>query len=93
MDKSHFTEICRASYGECRDFWEEEFDPIMPENFEISGKTSRLSSVEVVTFIAEIEERLSKEGVEISFIDHFMDIDNSSVNIELMYKILQQCSA
>ena len=93
MDKSHFTEICRASYVECRDFWEADSGPVMPENFEISGKASRLSSIETVAFIADIEERLSKEGVEISFIDHFMNIDNSSVTIESMYKILQQCSA
>lgn len=91
MEKSHFAQICKASYEECKDFWEADFNPIMPENFEISGKTSELSSIESVTFITSIEERLSKEGIEVSFIDHFMNNENSSITIESMYKILQQC--
>jgi len=93
ISRSRFIEICRASYEECKDFWEVEPEAEMPETFEISGSTSQLSSIESVTFIASIEEQLSIEGIEVSFIDHFTDIDNSSINIQSMYNILEQCIA
>ena len=93
MDKSLFTQICKDSYEECKDFWEVDSEPTMPDSFEIAGIKSELSSIESVTFIAAIEERLSNAGIEVSFIDHFMDIENSSINIESMYEVLKQCGA
>ena len=93
VQKSNFIELCKASYAECKDFWDVDAKPRMPEKFEISGENSNLSSIEAVTFISSIEERLYDEGLEISFIDHFMEIDTLSITVDSMYDILKKCSA
>jgi len=64
----------------------------MPDNFQIMGAASILSSVEAVTFIAAVEERLAAQGIDLTFIDYIIENENLEMTCESMYEILASCA-
>ena len=89
MNEKTFYKIVFDTYIDCKGFFESEDLPeIIDGDFIISGVDSLLSSLELVSFLAELETNLLKENVNISFIDQLIDEENNNVSIKNLFEIL-----
>ena len=55
MDEQKFLAITERVYKNCKDFWDAELPNELSKNLILTGKNSSLSSLEVVSFLAELE--------------------------------------
>ena len=60
MDENKFFAIASDIYDNSREFWENEFPLEFDKNLKLTGYESLFSSLELVTFIAELETELLK---------------------------------
>ena len=58
MDKNKFLAITEKVYQNCKDFWDQELPDELSSNLILAGNDSPLSSIEVVSFLAELETEL-----------------------------------
>tara|TARA_Y100000589_G_C27198895_1_gene648420 strand:- start:795 stop:1067 length:273 start_codon:yes stop_codon:yes gene_type:complete len=90
MDKNKFLEIVSIIYSNSREFWENEFPLELDKNLKLTGKESLFSSLELVTFLAEIETELLNFKINISFLDKIYESKNEDISIEALYKLINQ---
>ena len=91
MNKKEFLEIVSETYKACKDFWEiTNLPDDINEDFIIAGNKSNLSSLDLVSFLAELESNLLKQNVNISFLDHLVDLTDENIEINKLFEILEK---
>ena len=88
MDEKKFLEITEKVYKNCKDFWDQELPDKLSKNLELTGKNSKLSSIEVVSFLAELETELLNYSINISFLDNVLEINEEELIIADLYKCI-----
>ena len=90
MDEDKFFEITSNIYNNSKDFWENEFPEEFNKNLKLTGLESLFSSLEVVTFIAELETELLKFKINISFLDKILELEEQDVSFSTLYDLVNQ---
>ncbi len=88
MNEEKFLAIIEKIYQNCKDFWDQDFPDELDKNLKLTGKDSPLSSIEVVSFLAELETELLNYSINISFIDKVLELDEDELKISDLYKII-----
>ena len=89
MDKASFLIVVSETYKSCKDFWEiDQLDEDINEDFVIAGNRSLLSSLELVSFLAELETNLLKHNINISFLDHLIEKQDQDIDINCLFEII-----
>tara|TARA_Y100001978_G_C23262895_1_gene232205 strand:- start:44 stop:319 length:276 start_codon:yes stop_codon:yes gene_type:complete len=88
MDEEKFLAITKKVYQNCKDFWEQELPDELSLNLILVGNDSLLSSIEVVSFLAELETELLNYSINISFIDKVLEIDKEELKVSDLYEII-----
>ena len=88
MDEQKFLAITERVYKNCKDFWDAELPNELSKNLILTGKDSSLSSLEVVSFLAELETELLNYSINVSFLDKVLEIDNDELTIKNLYEII-----
>ena len=90
MDEKKFFQILSEVYKKSSEFWENDFPDELDKNLHLTGPNSLLSSLELVTFIAELESELLKYGINISFLDEFIELDGEIICIENLFRYVNK---
>tara|TARA_B100000212_G_C27359791_1_gene527667 strand:+ start:304 stop:570 length:267 start_codon:yes stop_codon:yes gene_type:complete len=88
MDKNAFLRIVKDIYINSKDYWDLDVPEQIDFNFKIAGKDSLLSSIEVVTFLAELETELLKLNINISYLDKILELDSEEISINTLYELI-----
>ena len=88
MDEKEFLAITEKVYKKCKDFWDQELPNKLSKDLVLTGKNSLLSSIEVVSFLAELETELLNYSINISFLDKVLEISEEELIIADLYKII-----
>ena len=91
MNKKEFLEIVSETYKACKEFWEITNLPNeINEDFIIAGNKSNLSSLDLVSFLAELETNLLKQNINISFLDHLIELTDEHIDVNKLFEILEK---
>ena len=90
MDKNKFFAIASFIYDNSREFWENEFPLEFDKNLKLTGNESLFSSLELVTFIAELETELLKFKINISFLDKIFELGDQDISISTLYYLINE---
>ena len=88
MDEKKFLAITEKVYRNCKDFWDQELPDELSLNLILAGNDSPLSSIEVVSFLAELETELLDYSINISFLDKILEIDGEELKVSDLYEII-----
>mgnify|MGYP001321273052 CR=1 FL=1 len=88
MDEKSFLAITEKVYRNCKDFWDQELPDELSLNLILAGNDSPLSSIEVVSFLAELETELLNYSINISFLDKILEIDGEELKVSDLYEII-----
>ena len=90
MDENKFFAIASVIYDNSREFWENEFPLEFDKNLKLTGNESLFSSLELVTFIAELETELLKFKINISFLDKIYELGDQDISISTLYYLINE---
>lgn len=90
MDENKFFAIASFIYDNSREFWENEFPLEFDKNLKLTGNESLFSSLELVTFIAELETELLKFKINISFLDKIFELGDQDISISTLYYLINE---
>ena len=88
MDEKSFLAITEKVYRNCKDFWDQELPDELSLNLILAGNDSPLSSIEVVSFLAELETELLDYSINISFLDKILEMDGEELKVSDLYEII-----
>ena len=88
MDEKSFLAITEKVYRNCKDFWDQELPDELSLNLILAGNDSPLSSIEVVSFLAELETELLNYSINISFLDKILEMDGEELKVSDLYEII-----
>ena len=90
MDEDKFFEIASIIYKNSREFWDNEFPLELDKNLKFTGKDSLFSSLELVTFLAELETELLNFKINISFLDKIYELEDEDVSLVTLYSLINK---
>ena len=90
MKKDEFLIIAEKIYKSSKEFWEGEFPEEFDMELKLAGKDSYLSSLELVTFLAELETELLNFKINISFLDKILEEEVEDVTCAILYKLINE---
>lgn len=90
MDENKFFEIASNIYNNSKEFWENEFPLELDKNLKLTGKDSLLSSLEFVTYIAELETELLKLKINISLLDKIYELGYQDISVSMLYSLINE---
>ena len=90
MDKNKFFTIVEKIYNNSKDFWEAELPEKLNLETLLGGKNSVLSSLELVTFLAELETELLMFDINISFLDKIVEYELEDISFNTLYCLINK---
>ena len=90
MDENKFFEIASIIYTNSREFWDNEFPLELDKNLKLTGNESLFSSLELVTFLAELETELLNFKINISFLDKIYESADEDISIGTLYTLINE---
>jgi len=85
MNESEFYKVASNVYLSCKDTWEGRSDDTFSPEMSLIGGDSTLSSLDVVTFLAELETHLLNYNLNISFLDKILVLGDKPIKISDLY--------
>ena len=90
MEENKFFEIVSNIYNNSKEFWENEFPSEFDRNLILTGNASLFTSLELVTFLAELETELLNYQINISFLDKLIDANGKDITILNLYSLINE---
>ena len=88
MDKDQFFIIVEQIYNNSREFWDVKVPEKLSSSFKFGGLDSSLSSLELVTFFAELETELINFNINISFLDKLLEREIEELTFSTLYELI-----
>lgn len=90
MKKEEFLIIFEKIYKSSREFWDADFPQDLDLGLKLAGKDSDLTSLELVTFLAELETELLNFKINISFLDKLLEEEVEDLNFDSLYELINK---
>ena len=90
MDKKEFVTIVEKIYKNSREFWEGDFPEKLDLEIKLGGNNSLLSSLELVTFLAELETELLVFNINISYLDKILEYELEDIDFNTLYSLINK---
>ena len=75
MDEKEYFPITEKVYKKFKDFWDQELPNQLSKDLVLTGKNTLISSIEMVSFLGELETELLNYSINISFLDKVLEIN------------------